>query len=233
MFLSPRRLHSCILATLLVALCVFLGSSSLASKRSRIVSETNSPPVAVDDSFTVHGQRQLTPLTNDYDPDNDAFSLYSFTQPQHGGILTGTSTTYTYAAASGYVGSDSFTYTVRDSAGNFASAVINITVVNQAPIAEDDNYSIHGHLVITPAQNDHDPENDGATFQAIATQPQHGGLIPYNTGVYTYVATYGYVGSDSFTYTIADGYGAVATGTVHIEVVNQSPIAEDDYYSIH
>src|SRR5438046_6684962 len=91
MFLSPRHLPSWALNTLLVTFCVVFGSSSLASKRSRIVSETNSAPVAVDDSFTVHGQRQLTPLTNDYDPDNDPFSLYTFTQPQHGSILTGTS----------------------------------------------------------------------------------------------------------------------------------------------
>jgi RHS repeat-associated protein len=230
---SPNHFHVLFSFSIIVGLLLIFSPAPLATHARLAVPETNSAPVAVDDSFTVHGQRQLTPLTNDYDPDNDSFSLYSFTQPQHGGILTGTSTTYTYAAASGYVGSDSFTYTVRDSAGNFASAVINITVVNQAPIAEDDYYSIHGQLLITPAQNDHDPENDGVSFQAISTQPQHGQLIPYNTGVYTYVATYGYVGSDSFTYTIADGYGAVATGTVHIEVVNQSPIAEDDYYSIH
>src|SRR5215467_10127170 len=153
--MSPlNRFRLLFLFSIITGLLLIFGSAPLATHARLAVSETNSPPVAVDDSFTVHGQRQLTPLTNDYDPDNDSFSLYSYTQPQHGGILTGTSTTYTYLANSGYVGPDSFTYTIRDSFGNSASATINLTVVNQSPVAEDDYYSVHGQLVISPAQND-------------------------------------------------------------------------------
>jgi len=140
------------------------------------------------------------------------------------------STTCNYVAASGYVGSDSFTYTIRDSAGNFASATISITDVNQSPVAVTDSYTVHGQLMISPIDNDYDPDGDGVTFNGLVTQPQHGTLTGYTTGVYTYRPTYAYVGSDSFTYSIKDGLGATATGTVNINVVNQAPIAIPDFY---
>jgi len=192
--------------------------------------ESNSAPIAVNDSYTVHGQLGLTPMDNDSDPDNDVINLYSTTQPQHGTATITSATRCNYVAASGYVGSDSFTYTIRDGAGNFASATINITVVNQSPVAVTDSYTVHGQLMVSPKDNDYDPESDGVTFQAIVTQPQHGTLTAYTTGVYTYRPTYAYVGSDSFTYSIQDGWGATATGTVNINVVNQSPIAMPDFY---
>jgi RHS repeat-associated protein len=138
-----------------------------------------------------------------------------------------------YTAASGYAGSDSFTYTIRDTSGNFATGTINVTDVNQSPVAVTDSYTVHGHLMISPTDNDYDPDNDGVTFKALATNPQHGTLTGYTTGVYTYAAAYGYVGSDSFTYTIQDAWGATATGTVNLNVVNQPPIAIPDFYVVH
>jgi RHS repeat-associated protein len=235
MLLSPRHIYTSALAALLVAaFLVFFGSSSLAGKRPRNSGESNSPPVAVDDSYTTHGHRLLTPIENDSDPDNDVINIYTFTQPQHGALEWYSSTVLHYWPASGYVGSDCFTYTIRDSSGNFASATINITIVNQAPVAVTDSYTVHGQLMISPKDNDYDPEGDGVDFQAIGTQPQHGTLTAYNyTGGYTYHATYGYVGSDSFTYTIKDGLGLTATGTVNITVVNEGPVAVDDSYAVH
>ena len=52
--------------------------------------EINQPPVAVDDSFTVHGSTQLpSVLANDSDPDGDSIHFDSYvTLPQHG-TLTG------------------------------------------------------------------------------------------------------------------------------------------------
>ena len=42
--------------------------------------EDNSPPVAVDDSYTVHGQLLITPTSNDSDPD---MTVLVFTQLAH------------------------------------------------------------------------------------------------------------------------------------------------------
>jgi hypothetical protein len=113
MSVSSRYFHSWVLAQVIFYLGAVIGFASFDSRALHVVAEINSPPVAVDDSYTVHGQAALTPLTNDYDPDNDPFSLYSVTQPQHGSASVGSSTLVNYSVASGYVGSDSFTYTIR------------------------------------------------------------------------------------------------------------------------
>jgi hypothetical protein len=230
MFSSSRYFHSWVLAPVIFYLGAVIWFASFDSRALHVVAEINSPPVAVDDSYTVHGQAGLTPLTNDHDPDNEPFSLYSVTQPQHGTASVASSTLVNYSVASGYVGSDSFTYTIRDSSGNFGTATICITAVNQSPVAVTDAYTVHGQLMISPKDNDYDPDNDGVAFKALVTQPQHGTLTGYTTGVYTYRAAYGYVGSDSFTYSIQDGYGLTATGTVNINVVNQPPIAVPDIF---
>ena len=199
-------------------------------RRSSAVS-LNNPPVAVDDSYTVHGQKLLSPMTNDYNPEGDGLIFNAIeSQPQHGTLFIYTTGSYSYRADTGYTGPDSFTYSIKDSVNNIATATVYINVVNQAPVAVDDSYTIHDQKLITPAANDYDPEGDGLLFDSIVTQPQNGTLIIYTTGSYIYRAAYGYVGTDSFTYKIKDGLGLYATGTVNINVVNQAPIAVPDFY---
>ena len=76
--------------------------------------------------------------------------------------------------------------------------------VNDPPVAVDDSYTVHGHKLMHLMDNDYNPEGDGLTFNALESQPQHGTLSLYTTGSYTYHPTYGYVGPDSFTYSIKD-----------------------------
>jgi len=217
------------LAVLSFIAIMFVFSTVLHSKSSAV--SLNGPPVAVDDNYTVHNQMLLSPMTNDYNPEGDGLSFNAIdTQPQHGTLFIYTTGSYTYRANYGYTGSDSFTYSIKDSANNLATATVYITVVNQAPVAVTDSYTVHYQLLITPPGNDYDPEGDGVSFDSIVTQPQHGTLFIYTTGTYTYRATYGYVGADSFTYKIKDGLGLYATGTVNINVVNQAPIAVPDFY---
>ena len=234
MLLPSRGFCGLILVPAFIFLSLLIGSSSWIRHSSARLAENNDPPVAVTDSYTVHGSKLLSVMGNDYDPDGDMFTLEGTpTQPQHGSAFQVSPSVINYTAAQAYIGSDSFTYTIRDSSGNTAIGTVNITVVNEAPIAEADSYTVHGQMVIAPIANDHDPESDGVTFQAIVTQPQHGTLTQYNATMFTYQPTYGYVGEDGFTYRIQDGYGAVATGTVHITVVNENPVAEDDSFTIH
>jgi len=72
----------------------------------------NRPPVAA----------QL--LANDSDPDNNPLTISSVSSPAHG-IITGS---YSYTPTTGYVGSDSFTYTIADGQGGTATATVNVTV---------------------------------------------------------------------------------------------------------
>jgi len=103
--------------------------------------------------------------------------------------------------------------------------MVNINNVNQAPVANADFYILHASLLISPMQNDSDPDADSISFQAITTQPQYGTLLVYNTGNYIYSPNSGYTGSDSFTYSIQDSLGLTSTGTVYIFVFSQAPAA--------
>ena len=59
-----------------------------------------------------------------------------------------------------YVGSDSFTYRIKDSLGSIAIGTVNITVTNQAPVAVNDKYVIRGsqtqQLLPVVMDSDHD-----------------------------------------------------------------------------
>jgi hypothetical protein len=205
-------------------------SHSACSTGTVNMTAVNQAPVANTDNYTVHTTKLFSPHGNDTDPDGDSVSFQSISQPQHGTLTPYSTGTYTYRPVYGYVGLDSFTYTIKDSLGAVATGTINMTAVNQAPIANSDNYTVHTSILFSPHGNDTDPDGDSVSFQSIS-QPQHGTLSPYSTGAYTYRPAYGYVGFDSFTYTINDSLGAVATGTINITAVNQSPLAMFDYYN--
>jgi RHS repeat-associated protein len=225
--------RDCLTVLILIAV-VFVPSIKELRSTSAAVS-VNNPPVAVDDYYTVHGQLFISPMQNDYDPDSgDYISFDSIaTQPQHGTLYIYNTGNYTYRAAIGYVGSDSFTYTIKDNHGAAATGTVNLTIVNEPPVAVTDSYTVHRNLLIAPLQNDYDPDSDGVTFDSIVTQPQHGSAWSYNASYLMYQATLGYVGSDSFTYKIKDSLGLYATGSVNITVVNQPPVANTDIYITH
>jgi hypothetical protein len=89
----------------------------------------NTPPHAVDDSFAT---AQDTPATlavlgNDWDPDQDPLRVASASAPARGSVQVNADGTVTYTPASGYKGSDSFTYTASDgSASDSAQVVVQV-----------------------------------------------------------------------------------------------------------
>lgn len=92
----------------------------------------NNAPIATDD--IVHATQDqakiIDVLANDMDPDQDLFSIESFTQASHGAVSDNGDGTLTYTPASGYQGSDSFTYTIVDSNGGTSQATVSITVTS-------------------------------------------------------------------------------------------------------
>jgi len=91
----------------------------------------NQPPLAIDDRFSVPcGIRTLLPvLDNDSDPEGDSLTIVSVTSPQHGGLELASDGQLYYTSDDTYNGPDSFEYTITDGQGNFATAVVSITVL--------------------------------------------------------------------------------------------------------
>ena len=91
--------------------------------------DTNAAPVANDDSATANkrGRASLNVLANDTDPDGDALSVTTFTQPANGSVTMTTSGDVSYRANSGFSGVDTFTYEVSDGVLT-GTATVSITV---------------------------------------------------------------------------------------------------------
>lgn len=198
------------------------------------VTVVNNPPNAVDDHYTVHGTLfggGDTPLTvNDSDPDGDPIRIVSVTSAAHGTLNYVFSTdSFVYSPNQGFTGTDTATYKLCDSLGLCSTATVTFNVVNQAPVAKADNYTIQVNQTLSAdgpdalLANDSDPDGDPFSVTAY-TQPSFGTLT-YSTaeGVFTYQPSQDFVGQDSFTYTDCDYLGACATGTATIKVEGPTP----------
>jgi len=118
--------------------------------------------------------------------------------------------TVKYTPKTGFIGNDSFIYRLRTSDG-IESELISVSVlVNIPPVANNDNQStaMEVPVIIDLASNDTDA--DGTINKAsvvIKTAPLNGTLSqPTVQGNITYTPQAGFVGSDTFTYTIKDNH---------------------------
>jgi len=91
------------------------------------VKAVNRPPVAMDDRYVVPASRDslLNVLANDRDPDGDALSIVSFTQPGSGSISQGGNGNLIFSPQFGFV-STSFNYTISDGKGGTATATVTL-----------------------------------------------------------------------------------------------------------
>lgn len=201
----------------------------------------NSPPVANNDSYSVNQDAVLTTgnvLANDTDPNGDTLSVSAFTQAAHGTVVNNNNGTFKYTPTAGWYGADAFTYTVSDGKGGTDIGTVNITVnhVNHAPVANNDSVATVQDTPVTTANVlSNDTDSDGDTLSVSAfTQAAHGAVVNNNNGTFKYTPVTGWYGTDAFTYTVSDGHGGTAVGTVNVTVaqaappVNQPPVAKND-----
>lgn len=195
----------------------------------------NRAPDAVDDDKSwLDGIGTLTfdPRTNDTDPEANAITVVGAGAAQWGtSSYTGTSLSYV-APNAHIVEKDSFNYTIQDTAGGRDTAVVTVDLGNLPPIATTDAISVSPNTpkVFDPRTNDTDPGGDAFSITGVGT-PAHGTATFTATSV-TYSPTPGYIGADTFTYTITDEDGGAATGTVNATIsgANNPPVANNDTY---
>ncbi len=99
------------------------------------------PPTAVADAYDVKdadGPYSLEVLDNDTDANGDALTVVAVTPPIHGtASVAPDGSTVIYQPQAGYVGVDSFEYTVSDGNGGTASATVTLTATlsDRPPVA--------------------------------------------------------------------------------------------------
>ena len=176
----------------------------------------NNPPVAENDTLTVTSGKigYVYPTSNDSDLDADFLQLASNTEPQHGS-LTCYSSYCTYASTQGYAGPDSFDYVVSDGKGGTDTGSVAITVeANRNPVAVDDSVvvTVGASTILDVLGNDYDLDFDPLEI-ASNSPPQHGSAT-CGPSQCTYASDVDFVGTDSFTYVTADGFGGTDEATV-------------------
>jgi RHS repeat-associated protein len=115
--------------------------------------------------------------------------------------------------------------------GALSSASLNPP--NDPPNAVDDSYTLHvsgDAFFLSVLANDSDPEGGQLLLSAIVSPPQHGTAQVFTAVKYT--PTFGYTGPDSFTYRVCDFQDNCSTASVSLNLVNQTPAANDDLFQI-
>lgn len=189
----------------------------------------NEPPIANDDSVTT---MQDTPVTinllaNDTDLNKgDTLSLNMPSSPANGSLHNNGDGTVTYTPISGFTGEDTFQYSVFDGIADSNPATVTITVSpatpsNLPPQAVNDTASTRPNTNTTIAvlSNDSDPNGDPLTVKS-TTDPANGLAVINPDYTITYTPNSGFIGHDSFTYTISDSKNATATATVSVSISN-------------
>lgn len=106
-----------------------------------------------------------------------------------------------------------------DPDGNTVGIPFLLTVSNPAPVADDDVVETPEDSPVITAVLGNDTDVDGDPLSVTsASTPTHGTVSINPNGSITYTPTAGYVGPDSFTYTISDGNGGTSTATVTLDV---------------
>jgi hypothetical protein len=78
--------------------------------------------------------------------------------------------------------------------------------------------------IATLLGNDSDADGDTLTFLSVNASSANGGTVVSNSGWIFYTPATGFTNTDTFTYTIGDGFGGPVTGSVNVSIgVNNGP----------
>lgn len=195
----------------------------------------NNNPLATNDPFSGPIDTVVTGnlLGNDFDPDaGDSISLVGNSTAASGALVVLTNGDFTYTPNSGFFGTDSFEYTINDSNGGTATAIVTITIAaatNVAPIAGNDEIATAFETAVSANLLVNDSDDDPGDSISIVgnTAPENGMVTVASNGDFTYTPNVGFFGVNSFDYTITDGSAETSSATVTISVAQDlsSPIA--------
>ncbi|RYF05864.1 MAG: hypothetical protein EOO77_27815, partial [Oxalobacteraceae bacterium] len=122
--------------------------TTIAAIKEGPVKPINVAPIAANDSFAFIAGSTISGnvLSNDHDANGDALVATLSSGPKNGTLLFNKDGTFSYKAASGFVGTDTFTYAASDGkASDTARVTLKVsapTPTNIAPTAIDDTYTL-------------------------------------------------------------------------------------------
>ncbi|WP_254848459.1 tandem-95 repeat protein [Vibrio parahaemolyticus] len=171
-------------------------------------------------------------LGNDtFEGDDKVVSLDTNNGPANGTVSVNPDGSVTYTPNDNYHGEDTFTYIVT-SGGVSESAIVevNVTPVNDAPVAKDDIATTQEDTAVTidVLPNDSDVDGDKLSIQS-ATVPEAQGKVEIVDGKLVFTPAENFNGHAEITYTVTDGeLTDEAKVTVTVNPVNDAPTIKVD-----
>ena len=193
------------------------------SDTAQVTVRVNAAPLAQDDAAATNEDQPATidAAANDRDSDGDSLTVSSVSQPANGSASANADGSISYVPNANFHGPDTFTYTIGDGNGGSDSATVtvNVSAVNDAPNAVDDNAATAKNKTvrISVLANDSDVDGDAVTVSSVSPAP-NGTVSIRNDGTVSYRPRPNFTGTDSFTYTIRDASGGADTATVTVTV---------------
>ncbi|MGH9921324.1 MAG: tandem-95 repeat protein, partial [Nitrososphaerales archaeon] len=198
-------------------------------------------PVADPQSVSTDEDTALPVTLTGSDVEGDALTFSIVTNPTNGTLsaitpIDSTSASVTYTPNSNFNGADSFVFKVNDGTLDSNNATVSITVnaINDAPVANNDSYSVDEDNILAIAAsgvlgNDTDTESSPLTA-VLVDNVTNGTLALSADGSFTYTPFIDFNGVDSFTYVANDGplNSTAATVTITVNSINDAPVANND-----
>lgn len=177
----------------------------------------NRPPQAFNQNVSLNEDSSASLTLSGFDPDGDALQYTLVSSPVNG-TVTGSGDRLTYTPYPNFYGSDSLSFRVSDGQLSSATATVSISVngVNDRPTAQNLFISTSEGDAVPVSLSGTDVEGD-ALFYSIYQAPSSGVLQGSGRNM-VYYPNNGFVGSDSFLYTVSDGNSSSTAATVNISV---------------
>ncbi len=185
----------------------------------------NLAPVVVADVVAIDEDTvgRIDVLVNDSDPEGAPLTVVGVEQPAHGVVTVRADGTLLFVPEKDWFGSTGFAYLVSDGRKSARGLVtVLVAAVNDLPVGGPDGYRFgrYGPQTLAVLVNDSDVDGDRLSVAA-AGGAEHA-LLEVVDGELIYNAHAGWVGTESFTYTLSDGQGGLVEVTVTVTVVEEA-----------
>ncbi len=159
----------------------------------------------------------FNPLANDRHGSGVAFGIESHTQTANGTLTHAGGGNFDYVPHVAFVGTDAFSYTIKDDNGALASATVTIIVrANSAPVPTNPTITTRQDTPSAPFVLATDPEGDALN---VTFGPSPNATIErLESGQWRAIPNVGFHGTTQITYTATDAFGASVEGVLTLNV---------------
>lgn len=198
----------------------------------------NAKPVANDQLVQTSEDATTHIALSASDEDEDELAYEVTAPPAHGSLARVSAAVYSYTPSPDFFGTDTFQFTADDGTDQSDPATVTIEVspVNDAPVAMDDatQTSHRNPVTVYVLANDSDADGDALTITTVVTPANGTATISSGGTSITYTPASKITAPETFSYTISDGRGGTATAQTTVSPSgasgNQPPVANPDLF---